>query len=175
MAGLAGSAETCARRRARMLNTRVADGAGVVSGRVRVFLEEAKPASIVARARVEGRFVLRIVAMTRLTCFRRKCLLGRNLITLFQCVNSFAKLFFSPGPPLCRDRRHGFAAEPSTTTGQAQRCRIAMFKNTAFNAVFLQHRFCAGRRMKLRSVAASRLRHAVCGINGSFFRPASLL
>lgn len=66
---------------------------------VGVFLKEAKPASVVSRARVEGRFVLLIVAMTRLTCFRRTCLLERNLITLSESVNSFAELFLSCRPP----------------------------------------------------------------------------
>ena len=174
MAGLAGSAEACARRRARMLNTRVADGAGVVSERVCIILEEAKPASIVSRARVEGRFVLRIVAMTRLTCFRRKCLLGRNLITLFQCVNSFAELFFPSPSATSRDQRHGFPGKPPSLMWQAQRHRIATLKNAAFNAVFLHAGFGALHRMMLRGAAASRHQPAFCGINGSFFRPASL-
>lgn len=64
-----------------------------------VFLEEAKPASIMPGTRVEGRFVLSVVAMTGLTCVRRKLLLGRNLITLFECVNSFAELFSWPSRP----------------------------------------------------------------------------
>jgi hypothetical protein len=70
-----------------------------------IFLEEATPASVMPGALVEGRFILSVVAMTGLTCFRRKRLLGRNLITLFQCVNSFAKNIFAsalaafhPGP-----------------------------------------------------------------------------
>jgi len=37
--------------------------------------------------------------MTRLTCFRRKVLLGRNLITLFSGVNSFGKKSDADGRP----------------------------------------------------------------------------
>jgi len=43
-----------------------------------VFVGEAKPASVMPRARVGGRFVLLIVAMTRLTCFRRNVCWGET-------------------------------------------------------------------------------------------------
>jgi len=43
-----------------------------------VFVGEAKPASIMPRARVGGRFVLLVVAMTRLTCFRRNVCWGET-------------------------------------------------------------------------------------------------
>jgi hypothetical protein len=93
------------------------------------------------RARVGGRFVLLDVEMTRLACFRRKCLLGRNLITLFQCVNSFAKIFL-PGPgPGTRLRRFAFPRIGAGNTHQAAHLNRTLLKNAAFNALFLQRLF----------------------------------
>jgi hypothetical protein len=106
-----------------------------------VFLEEAKPASVMPRARVGGRFVLLDVEMTRLACFRRKCLLGRNLITLFQCVNSFAKIFLAaplPGSRLCRI---AFPRIGTRNTHRVAHRNQVLLKNAAFNALFLQRLF----------------------------------
>lgn len=106
-----------------------------------VFFEEAKPASVMPRARVGGRFVLLDVEMTRLACFRRKCLLGRNLITLFQCVNSFAKIFLPA--PASGSRHRGIAVH---RIGARDMHRTAdhdwaFLKNAVFNALFLQRLF----------------------------------
>ncbi|WP_162313636.1 hypothetical protein [Pseudoxanthomonas yeongjuensis] len=106
-----------------------------------VFLEEAKPASVMPRARVGGRFVLLDVEMTRLACFRRKCLLGRNLITLFQCVNSFAKIFLPGSVPGALLRRIAFPRIGTRDTHRAARRNQALLKNAAFNALFPQRLF----------------------------------
>ena len=88
-------------------------------------------------ARVEGRFVLLVVAMTRLTCFRRKRLLGRNLITLFQCVNTFAKIFSGlVGRPV----HHGCVRHPRRQSREQVRFlrdTESVLKNSAFHALFL--------------------------------------
>src|SRR5690606_7931942 len=107
VASPAGTAAACSRRWARIKKTPASRRTRVRyrewSG---VFLEEAKPASVMPRARVGGHFVLLDVEMTRLACFRRKCLLGRNLITLFQCVNSFAKIFLPRVSARCPPSSH---------------------------------------------------------------------
>ncbi len=59
-----------------------------------VFPGEASPASAAIRARTMGCVVSRAVVSIRLTRFRRMFCLGRNLITVFQGVNTFAQLFF---------------------------------------------------------------------------------
>jgi hypothetical protein len=91
-------------------------------------------------ARVEGRFVLLGVVMTRLACFDRECLLGRNLITLFRCVNSFAKII--SGPSRGSRRRSDGAIAPRVPRGLLllPRCCNARCKNAAFNAFFLLRR-----------------------------------
>ena len=130
-------AATCSRRRARIKKTPASRRTRVRCREWRwVFLGEAKPASVMPRARVGGRFVLLDVEMTRLACFRRKCLLGRNLITLFQCVNSFAKIF-SPAPAP-DSRRRGIAALrfDARETGRTAQHPPTLSKNTAFNALF---------------------------------------
>ena len=131
-----------------------------------VFVGEAKPASVMPRARVGGRFVLLIVAMTRLTCFRRKPLLGRNLITLFRCVNSFAKIFSAPPRPLSR---HQVGENPRFAPVRARRLSNrgdVAFKNAAFNAVFLWRRFgIAGYALAIRAAPACRC-DAFPGVNG---------
>ena len=95
---------------------------------------------------MEGRSVLLIVEMTRLTCFRRKCLLGRNLITLFQCVNTFAKIFFTPRRQASHRSRLVTAAMPPWLSRTIRCHRNASFENTAFIAAFLRqwflHRAC---------------------------------
>ncbi|WP_162455606.1 hypothetical protein [Pseudoxanthomonas kalamensis] len=57
------------------------------------FRREAKPTYFSMTVRLRNLVVVRFVAMTRLTCFRSKVLLGRNLITLFSSVNTFPKFF----------------------------------------------------------------------------------
>lgn len=106
-----------------------------------VFLGEAKPASVMPRARVEGRFVLLDVEMARLACFRRKCLLGRNLITLFQCVNSFAKIFLPASTPLSGRRVIAVPRIGPRNTCRVMRRHQALLKNAAFIAVLLQRLF----------------------------------
>ena len=106
-----------------------------------VFLEEAKPASVMPRARVEGRFVLLDVEMTRLACFRRKCLLGRNLITLFQCVNSFAKIFLPVPVPGSRLRRSALRRVGMRNAHRTEHRNQALLKNAAFNALFSHRLF----------------------------------
>ena len=106
-----------------------------------VFLEEAKPASVMPRARVGGRFVLLDVEMTRLACFRRKCLLGRNLITLFQCVNSFTKIFLPAPAPDSRHRGIAVHRIGARDTRRAAHHDWTLLKNAAFNALFLQRLF----------------------------------
>lgn len=82
-------------------------------------LEEATPTSVLLKVRVKVRFVLSVVAMTWLT-LPQKGLLGRNLITLFQCVNTFAKIF-------CRVIRHTVGlrddASPTGTMALCSRVR----------------------------------------------------
>ena len=135
-----------------------------------VFLEEAKPASVMPRTRVGGRFVLLDVEMTRLACFRRKCLLGRNLITLFQCVNSFAKIFLPA--PASGSRCRGIAIRRPGARG-AQRTahrELTSLKNAAFNALFPQGLF----RTTEPAVAIDAWRmhpqNPCRGINGDVFR-----
>lgn len=59
-----------------------------------VFPGEARPASTVIPVRTMGCVVFRAVVLIRLTRFRSKRCLGRNLITVFQGVNTFVQLFF---------------------------------------------------------------------------------
>lgn len=142
VASPAGTAAACSRPRARIKKT-------PASRRTRlrcrewlgVFLEEAKPASVMPRSRVGGRFVLPDVEMTRLACFRRKCLLGRNLITLFQCVNSFAKIFLPAPAPGCRHRRIALPRIGARNTHRTARHDRTLLKNAAFNALFPQRLF----------------------------------
>lgn len=63
-----------------------------------VFPGEASPASTAIWVRTMGCVVSRAVVLIRLTRFRSKCCLGRNLITVFQGVNTFAQLFFRGRP-----------------------------------------------------------------------------
>lgn len=139
VASRAGTAAACSRPGARIKKTPASRRARVRCREwLEVFLEEAKPASVMPRARVGGRFVLLDVEMTRLACFRRKCLLGRNLITLFQCVNSFAKIFLPA--PASGSRRRGIAVH---RIGARDKHRTAdhdwtLLKNAVFNALFLQ-------------------------------------
>ena len=135
-----------------------------------VFLGEAKPASVMPRARVEGRFVLLDVEMTRLACFRRKCLLGRNLITLFQCVNSFAKIFLAAPAPGARLRRTA-----PTRIGMRAARRFAQrnqtrLKNPAFNALFPQPLFRATGTARASDAWRTHPRNPCRGINKDFFR-----
>lgn len=60
-----------------------------------VFPGEARPASTVIPVRTMGCVVSRAVVLIRLTRFRSMLCLGRNLITLFSGVNTFAQLFFA--------------------------------------------------------------------------------
>lgn len=76
-----------------------------------VFPGEARPASTVIPVRTMGCVVFRAVVLIRLTRFRRTLCLGRNLITVFQGVNTFAQLFFSG--------RHGRTAPASADGGNA--------------------------------------------------------
>ncbi len=62
-----------------------------------VFAEDRAPASTVSIVRAEVRVVLRVVAIFMLTLFRRVCLLGRNLITVFSTVNNLTPSFFRAG------------------------------------------------------------------------------
>lgn len=68
-----------------------------------VFPGEARPASTVIPVRTMGCVVSRAVVLIRLTRFRSMLCLGRNLITVFSSVNTFAQLFFQgrllPSPP----------------------------------------------------------------------------
>ena len=142
VASPARTAAACSRPRARIKKHPRRGGRGCGVGNARgVFLEEAKPASVMPRTRVGGRFVLLDVEMTRLACFRRKCLLGRNLITLFQCVNSFAKIFSSAPTP--GSRRRGIAVHRIGTRGthRAAHHDRTLLKNAAFNALFPQRLF----------------------------------
>jgi hypothetical protein len=125
-----------------------------------VFVGEAKPASVMPRARVGGRFVLLIVAMTRLTCFRRKRLLGRNLITLFRCVNSFAKIFSAACPPRSRRQDGELPCTAPTRARPVLHRDDVAFKNAAFNAVFLPRRLCIAGYALAIGVASSRRRDA---------------
>jgi hypothetical protein len=63
-----------------------------------VFPGEASPASTAIWVRTMGCVVSRAVVLIRLTRFRSKCCLGRNLITVFLGVNTFAQLFFPCRP-----------------------------------------------------------------------------
>lgn len=84
--------------------------AGVLD-RVRcVFPGEARPASTPIRVTM-GCVVSRAVVLIRLTRFRSMLCLGRNLITVFQGVNTFAQLFFSG--------RHGRTVPASVDGGDA--------------------------------------------------------
>jgi hypothetical protein len=76
-----------------------------------VFPGEASPASTVIPVRTMGCVVFRAVVLIRLTRFRRTLCLGRNLITVFQGVNTFAQLFFSG--------RHGRTVPASVDGGDA--------------------------------------------------------
>jgi hypothetical protein len=121
-----------------------------------VFLEEAKPASVIPRARVGGRFVLLDVEMTRLACFRRKCLLGRNLITLFQCVNSFAKIFLPAPAPGSRHRRIALPRIGAHDTHRTAHHDRTLLKKAAFNALFFDT--CSARpELRLRSMLVGRV------------------
>lgn len=144
-------------------------------GWVCVFLEEAKPASVMPGARVEGRFVLSVVAMTGLTCVRRKRLLGRNLITLFECVNCFAKLFSSLAG---LRRRAGCVQSPRAGVRESRRitrCVSVVLKNAAFHALS-----CGRNRHSTASpsdVGELKVepRDACCGINGHANKAAGTL
>lgn len=59
-----------------------------------VFPGEASPASAAIWVRTMGWVVSRAVVLIRLTRFRSKRCLGRNLITVFSGVNTCAQLFF---------------------------------------------------------------------------------
>ena len=78
-----------------------------------VFPGEASPASTAFRVRTMGCVVSRAFVLIRLTRFRSKRCLGRNLITVFQGVNTFDQLFF-PG-------RHAGAASESGGDGSGAR------------------------------------------------------
>ena len=67
--------------------------AGVLDWVRCVFPGEARPASTPIRVTMDC-VVSRAVVLIRLTRFRSRCCLGRNLITVFQGVNTFAQLFF---------------------------------------------------------------------------------
>ena len=85
-----------------------------------------------------GCFVLSIAVVTRLACFRRKRLLGRNLITLFQSVNTFSKIFFARPPPLSRHSRPPFGRRTCRHAHDNTKAADALLKNTAFHAVLLR-------------------------------------
>lgn len=106
----------------------------------RFFSGEAKPASALRKAWMEGRFVLLGVVMTRLACFDRECLLGRNLITLFRCVNTFAKIISGPSRGSRRRSDRAIASRASSDLLLLAHARKARCKNAAFNAFFLLQR-----------------------------------
>ena len=65
-----------------------------------VFPGEASPASTAFRVRTMGCVVSRAFVLIRLTRFRSMLCLGRNLITVFQGVNTCAQLFSFSRPDL---------------------------------------------------------------------------
>lgn len=124
------------------------------------FSEEAKPTYCLVRVRAAGRFVVRFVAITRLTCFRRKVLLGRNLITLFSGVNSFAKKFrgIDPSPTA------GDTPVPSHPRPRVARIRSRFVakrkkKSAFFPKIFRMPVAPASRARRSRMARAARRRH----------------
>lgn len=93
------------------------DAGAMKTGRC-VFPGEARPASTANRVRTMGCVVPRAVVLIRLTRFRSMLCLGRNLITVFQGVNTFAQLF-STG------RHGGMAAARADGGGDASSPEVA--------------------------------------------------
>ena len=86
--------------------------AGVMEWRRCVSAGEARPASTPIRVTMDC-VVSRAVVLIRLTRFRSMLCLGRNLITVFQGVNTFEQLFFLG--------RHAGAASESGDDGSGAR------------------------------------------------------
>lgn len=130
-----------------------------------LFVAEATPTPVVSKVRVEVRFVLSVVAMTRARLLPQKGLLGRNLITLFQCVNSFTKKKEAPlkarPDPVDRCRRRPRATRKRCPQLQ---CR-ALFENTAINALSILHSIASHRQTTLRRAAPCSARKACCRLN----------
>ena len=132
-----GMAATCSRWSARMKNTRVAYGAGAVSGRGLRFRWGSEACVRHAEGAGGGPFCFACRRDDSAHLLPQKRLLGRNLITLFRCVNSFAEIFSGRSRPLSRHQdgeRRGIA--PMQARRLSHR-RDGSFKNAAFNAVFL--------------------------------------
>ena len=97
------------------------DAGAMEKGRC-VFPGEARPASTAFGVRTMGCVVPRAVVLIRLTRFRSMLCLGRNLITVFQGVNTFDRLFLI-------DRRAHTGSESDDDGGGAPRSTVTNLRD----------------------------------------------
>jgi hypothetical protein len=99
-------------------NTRNADVSGVSMKAVRRFFGGSEAGVLLGQGTFGAAFGCPFGLDDWLACLRRKVLLGRNLITLFSTVNTFAKFFFGIAPQpiagntLASSRRHWLDVDP---------------------------------------------------------------